>query len=214
MSSASNSLNRTIHQCAAAGDLDGVLAFIKKGATNAVDDNGRSPLFLACEAGHDKCVDALIRAGSNVNMPCAFGSTPLTMAVVHKIVNKDEALLCVKLLVEGNADVNLKTSIGNISWHNKTPMSVASSPVGYDRDIWVVLYSAGGTLATNSEHIKSIPDADVRDIVMSNSLNNIARDSVRSIISDASGSSNFLSAIKTLPLPDILKDYLVYKGEF
>jgi ankyrin repeat protein len=51
-------------------------------------NDGRTPLFMAAQEGHDAVVAVLLRAGSDINCPMADGCTPFMIATHegHKAV--------------------------------------------------------------------------------------------------------------------------------
>ena len=64
----------------------------------------QTPLMLAAQKGHDKCVDTLIKAGADVNETDAGAFT----ALVHAANNGNDT--CVEQLIEAGADVNWQDS--------------------------------------------------------------------------------------------------------
>ena len=71
---------------------------------NHTNSNGLTALSSACQRGFPKCVDLLLKAGANVNIPVKDKSTALMEAATY------DYLECVKLLLTAGADVNFTTS--------------------------------------------------------------------------------------------------------
>lgn len=87
------------------GRLEDLRALLDKhsGGMTMYDQQGRTPLFLAAEAGHDECVDELLRRGSDPNLSANRSEgkhSPLTVAA------KNGHHACVKLLLAKGARVD------------------------------------------------------------------------------------------------------------
>jgi ankyrin repeat protein len=91
----------TLAKAAADGDLDELLRMAALGENmDASDDLGRTPLRLACEANHNKCVKCLVTRGSNKEArDHATGATPLHAAALRGHTPT------VSVLIESGADV-------------------------------------------------------------------------------------------------------------
>ena len=63
-------------------------------------------LMRAVRKGHDKCVEAVVRSGADVNMKDKDGSTALMSATVQG------EMKCVEILIAAGADVNHKNNDG------------------------------------------------------------------------------------------------------
>lgn len=106
---------------------------------NLCKENGASPLYLACQEGHDKIVQLLLSNGADLNKCTKNGASPLTIAcqeghksivktLVHSGANINSTMedgsnplftACqkghdeiVKLLIDNGADVNLSKKDG------------------------------------------------------------------------------------------------------
>jgi outer membrane protein assembly factor BamB len=77
--------SESLREGARTGDLAAVNAAIDaKLDVNSVDRYGVSALALACDHGHDNVVDALIKAGANVNIKDTFyHATPMDWAIMR-----------------------------------------------------------------------------------------------------------------------------------
>jgi len=89
------------------GTLDQAKEKIKENpeSFNVVNDEGYSPLLLACYRGNNEVAKLLIKSGCNINGNSKMG-TPLMATIVKK--NNEIA----KLLIERKADVNACDSNG------------------------------------------------------------------------------------------------------
>ena len=65
-----------------------------------------SSLTEAAKAGHEKCVETLIKAGADVNSTDVFGSTAISESAAYDHVE------CFKLLLNAGADINIKNKTG------------------------------------------------------------------------------------------------------
>ena len=90
-------LNRCVELLVEIGaDLDVVVA----------DDQMESLLIKAAKVGHEKCVEILTKAGTDVNTIDAYGKTPIAESVENDNVE------CLKLLVKAGANVNTTNKAG------------------------------------------------------------------------------------------------------
>ena len=107
---------KSLHEAAAAGDIEQVKSLISKGAdVNSKDNRGTPALQLAAEKGHRDVVELLINKGADINAKSNGGRAAMLMAVGggHKEV--------VELLVAKGADVNIENNWG---W---TPLHTAAA---------------------------------------------------------------------------------------
>lgn len=82
---------------------------------NARNDNGATPLIIACVYGHLKVVQVLMENGTDINksLPKDDGYTPLFIACMNGRLD------VARLLVEKGADMNKATKMGD------TPLKIA-----------------------------------------------------------------------------------------
>lgn len=64
---------------------------------------GNTSLHMACYNGQEAVANELVNRGANVNQPNARGITPLHLAAVST-----NGALCLELLVNNGADVNMQ----------------------------------------------------------------------------------------------------------
>jgi len=131
-----------VFRAAALGDIDELLNMAALGENMDTADNfGRTPLRVACEENHPKCVKFLIARGSNKEArDAATGSTPLHVAAGE---GHTETVLA---LLEGGADPRAKRESDGA-----TPLWVACDG-GHE-----------SAVATMLEWKKKAVDPDVRD---------------------------------------------------
>jgi ankyrin repeat protein len=93
-----------------------VEAVVRGGAdVTKADDDGATPLYIACEKGDASIVEALLGRDADVNKARTdIGATPLYKACENHHTS------CVQLLVRARADLAL-------SCNGKTPFALASS---------------------------------------------------------------------------------------
>jgi len=122
----------SIHDAAAAGDIDAVKQHIAAGAD--VNENVLgTPLHEAASSGHKEVVELLIAKGADVNAKAGISEkTPLHEAASsgHKEV--------VELLIANGADVNAKKKFGRTPLHGAATKGIAELLIakGADVDGW------------------------------------------------------------------------------
>ncbi|KZL84696.1 ankyrin repeat protein [Colletotrichum incanum] len=106
---------RHVNRRADLSGLGAVVSFlIEKGADiEAKDEDGRTPLAVACKFGHDTTVRLLIERGADIETKDNNGMTPLANAC---FLGHDAA---VSLLIEKGADIEVKDEDG------RTPLVIA-----------------------------------------------------------------------------------------
>lgn len=102
-------LNQWLEQAAAAGDEDGVVQALARGAAvNATTDPmGMTPLHMAARRGHPRCVELLLSHGADVRAVTYHGMTPLHMAALG---NTRAHAACVTALLEHGAEPAAKSA--------------------------------------------------------------------------------------------------------
>ena len=98
---------------------------------DATHPSGATPVFMAVVYGHVACVEALIRAGADVNLPDVDGTTPVVSAAYNGHVE------CIKVLIDAGADVEkcdgegwtalLKAASSDRGWRRRRKMRPRAS---------------------------------------------------------------------------------------
>ena len=150
MANPSDSYSYSLISAASRGDSDELEAFLSFGA-NVNETAGsyprNTPLILASERGHSRCVDLLLSKGANPNMSNELERTPLMYALTDACVSsligfganvnaRDKARMVpimfarcaesVRLLLKAGADPNARDRVGRtpLHYHNKDFRSV------------------------------------------------------------------------------------------
>jgi hypothetical protein len=106
-------------------------------------EDGCTPLYIACDHGHDECVRLLLGAGASVDLAMTDDSaTPLYIACGAGQVE------CVRLLLGAGASVDLATTDDGA-----TPLCIACDH-GHDECVWLLLGAGASVdLATTDDGI-------------------------------------------------------------
>ena len=126
-------LNNDLLNAAQNGDVEKIKQLIARGADNN-NNNGFTALHVAVRFGHVKAVEALIAAGTYVNVTDDNGRTALHVAALFGHAE------IVKALIDAKAEVNAKDNDGHMALYWSTIMEHATIAVfllnnGADRDI-------------------------------------------------------------------------------
>lgn len=78
---------------------------------NTKNKQNSTPLFIACQKGHERIVQLLLEAGALPNLTSFKGGTPLVKAA------KENHITCIKLLLEARANINIQESTGATALH-------------------------------------------------------------------------------------------------
>jgi hypothetical protein len=150
-----------LKSAAGKGDIDEIRKLIKKGVnTNAIANDGFTPLTMAVVSGREQSIQELILANANVNQPDGFDETPLMKASAYG------RLEILKLLLDGHANVNAKSKDGKTALffaveHGEIEVIktlIASGAEVNARNRWgfTVLYMAGSSPRNKQKEIIAI----------------------------------------------------------
>lgn len=99
-----------LRKAAAEGNVLRVQTFLEQGVgTQAADEQGMTPIFMAAKNGHRDVVALLLERGDSVNPTRQDGITPLFLA------GQERRLDVLALLLEKGADVNVQAPIGGVT---------------------------------------------------------------------------------------------------
>ena len=106
-----------IRAAARHGRLDELKGYIAKGVdVNVTDEDGATPLLMACCYGHTSCVDVLLKANADPNVAGKHGITPVFFAC------QENHPSCLKLLIARGANLDTPNS-----QDGGTPLYIACS---------------------------------------------------------------------------------------
>ena len=113
--------DKNVWESAAEGDVATLQSFFSEGIdVDHRDNEDRTPLMYAAEAGQRDAVEVLLNHGADVNARDLYGFTPLMNAarVGHTSI--------VKLLLSRGADLNARTTLTSPSNQNAINIAAAN----------------------------------------------------------------------------------------
>lgn len=131
--------NTPLHQAVFNGQSETVRALLtaSNGMLNTPNDEGETPLIIACMKGNLTVAKLLITAGANVNKSLLNGNTPLHFAAWsgNKFIGRD--------LITANAQVDVQNE------HGETPLVLAAREGNNEFVALLVEHQANVNLADN-----------------------------------------------------------------
>ena len=195
---------------------------------NIVDSEGFSAFIWASEHGYNECVDFLIKQGADVNRPVRLGMTALIRAAENGCID------CVNTLIEAGADVNMADSLSrtpliaagisesvrciknilragalvnqhdNIGNNAITPLAARKA----SRNCAIVLLYAAGEIIAISPYVQ-LPNFLQKEKKRME-LKHLCRQMIRKHLLKLDPHAHLFGRIHRLPLPFLMKDYLLY----
>lgn len=96
--------NTMMHVCAALGQSESLKLLLSQLQTVPINENGETPLYKACQAGHTKVVRFLLEHGHHTTPSRATGVSPLHWLFLFP--ETDIRAIAEALVAQGGADVN------------------------------------------------------------------------------------------------------------
>jgi ankyrin repeat protein/beta-lactamase regulating signal transducer with metallopeptidase domain len=136
----SKATGMSLHEAAAAGDVDQVKLLLSKGAdVSEKDKEGRTPLHSAAWCGRKDVAEVLVAKGANINETDVSGQTPL-----HLAANFGTRFVPELLLAKG-ANVNARDKAGN------TPLHIAAAYRADSKDFLEFLLARGADVNARND---------------------------------------------------------------
>lgn len=107
-------IDSELHQLARAANTAGILSFLAINGTDTIDElnaAGWAPLHLAASRGTADTVEALVKAGCNINLKNRSGNTALHLIIKRQAAGQQAAQQIIdilRVLLENGADVALR----------------------------------------------------------------------------------------------------------
>ena len=169
---------------------------IKQGAdVNRPVRLGMTALIRAAENGRIDCVNTLIEAGADVNMADSLSRTPLIAAGIS------ESVRCIKNILRAGALVNQHDNVGN---NAITPLAAHKA----SRNCAIVLLYAAGEIIAISPYVQ-LPNFLQKEKKRME-LKHLCRQMIRKHLLELDPHAHLFGRIHRLPLPFLMKDYLLY----
>ena len=157
---------------------------------NANPNIGHSPIVIASGYPDDvNFVDMLLQVGADVNNTDKYGSMVRTAILFGNHGSIKKALVA-------GAKVNNTSNPFNGPLHNH-----------YNESALMLLFAAGENLQYFNSN--AAPKA-IHEIKKDRSLTNLCQQEIRKYLSEVQPQENMFELIQSLPLPDLLKKFLVY----
>ena len=96
-------MNQRLFLAAESGNISAFRAELANGTDiNQVNENGATPLMIACKFGHTALVQFILSRGANLNLADNNGMTALKNA---KLSNKIDLILLFKVFIDDSEDI-------------------------------------------------------------------------------------------------------------
>lgn len=191
--------------------FEGVVALANNGADiDATDHLGHTALWVAARQQMPDLVEYLICNGASVNKTDIYHHTPLLTAMMYRVSSG-----IIKMLIMNGSSLEgprypANTQLSPLFWALKYKnmdilrllihAGVSNSEIRYVRKI---LFARNG----DSKLIEMLD----KEAKTPRSLKQICRGEIRKYLSDVCLGKNFVSRVKELPVPTILRQYLLLR---
>ena len=198
----------TILQIASASVNTLLVAGADVNALNKI--NGSTALHYAAQTGQNTIMETLIQAGADVNITDANGNSPLHVLTSAKNIFTTE--LCMKLLLNAGAKINVKNKFG----FNALKCYIGKLQL-ISNKVAMLLFVAGEAIEETNVKIESsygscsleIP-ACLKQPKVKLDLKYICRGSIREHFMNIDPHLPLFKRVKELGLPPVLTSYLLY----
>ena len=193
--------------------------FIERGVNVNQCVNNHTAIWYAAEVSFEDGMKRLIEAGADPNV----GYSPLVIAAIRRRVN------CIRHLIEAGADINgvdsnytsmveMGAHIGSYeivkigidsgaSVRSFRVVNIPYFPIVYDEEALLLLFAAGKECEYfNCTKAPQMIAESERDL----SLQNLCRRKIRKHMAVTRPTENMFKVAPLMPLPDLMKKYLVY----
>lgn len=194
--------------------LEGAVALVNAGADiDATDNFGHTALWVACRQQMPDLVQYLISNGASVNKTNRYNQTPLLVALSYRVSSIiTKTLILHGSLLQGPKNNNTLSSQHNpLFWAAKNKnmeivrlMLTAGIPISDIRGVKRALIMEG----LGDGNLFSLLDGEMKSVC---NLKQICRMNIRSHISKCCQGKDFLHQIDELPLPFIIKQFLILR---
>lgn len=192
--------------------FEGVVALINNGADiDATDHHGHTALWVAARQQMPDLVEYLIVNGASVNKTDVYHHTPLLTAMMYRVSSG-----IIKMLIIHGSSLEgprhpVSSQLSPLFWALKYNYSeilklLIRAGVSNNEIRCVCKITFAGT---NGD--KKLIDLLDNEAKMPRSLKDLCRREIRKHLSDVCQGKNFLKRMKELPVPNILRQYLVLR---
>ncbi|KAL4240468.1 hypothetical protein ACF0H5_001260 [Mactra antiquata] len=191
--------------------FEGVVALVKNGADiDATDHLGHTALWVAARQQMPDLVEYLIANGASVNKTDIYHHTPLLTAMMYRVSSG-----IIKMLIMNGSSLEgprypANTQLSPLFWALKYKnmdilklliyAGVSNNEIRYVRKI---LFARNG-----DQKLIDMLDVEAKT---PRTLKELCRGQVRKHLSDACSGKNFVTNVKELPIPTILRMYLLLR---
>lgn len=192
--------------------FEGVVALINAGADiDQIDNLGHTALWVAARQQMPDLVQYLISKGASVNKTDIYHYTPLLTAMMYRVSS-----IIIKMLIMNGSSLEGPRYPAN---SHQSPLFWAVKHRNVEIIKLMILAGVSNaeiryirkTMEVRIDEDQAIMELLDKEARVPRSLKQLCRREVRKHLSDDSMSKNFINRIKELPIPNILRQYLMLK---